>query len=88
MNDVRKEVQERVQKGHKQLLENLQLLQRLYSITELAEVLGISRNTWRNRMRQPWRDFNYDDLRFLAYYCGIDFAQLVDGKLTVRGETT
>ena len=87
MNDVRKDVEKIVREEHRQLLENLLLLQHLYSIKELSEALGISRNTWKNRMEQPWRDFSYDDLRTLSRYCGIKFTHLVDGELKVRGET-
>jgi len=50
----------------------------------LAEVLGISKNTWSNRMKEPWKAFSYDDFKMLAKYCKIDFIALVDGELKIR----
>ena len=76
MNDVRKD--------HQRLLNNLRLIQRNYTVAELSELLGISINTWTNRMKEPWRLFSYDDLRLIARYCHVDFVQLVDGELRIR----
>ena len=72
------------QKDHQSLLNNLKLIQRNYTVAELSELLGISINTWTNRMKEPWRLFSYDDLRSIARYCHIDFVQLVDGELRIR----
>lgn len=73
-----------LQKDHKRLYDNLKLIQRNYSVSELADLLGVSINTWTNRMKEPWRLFSYDDLRAIAQYCRIDFVQLVDGELRIR----
>lgn len=73
-----------LQKDHKRLYDNLKLIQRNYSVSELADLLGVSINTWTNRMKEPWRLFSYDDLRSIARYCHIDFVQLVDGELKIR----
>ena len=73
-----------LQKDHKRLYDNLKLIQRNYSVSELADLLGVSINTWTNRMKEPWRLFSYDDLRSIARYCHIDFIQLVDGELKIR----
>lgn len=73
-----------LQKDHKRLYDNLKLIQRNYSVSELADLLGVSINTWTNRMKEPWRLFSYDDLRAIARYCHIDFVQLVDGELRIR----
>ena len=81
MKDVRKEIQN----DHKRLLENMMLLQKIYSVNELAEALGVSRNTWTNRMKQPWRDFSYDDFRSISRYCNIYFTALMDGELKIGG---
>ena len=72
------------QKDHQRLFNNLKLIQRNYTVAELSELLGISINTWTNRMKEPWRKFSYDDLRAIAHYCRIDFVQLVDGELRIR----
>lgn len=72
------------QKDHQRLFNNLKLIQRNYTVAELSELLGISINTWTNRMKEPWRLFSYDDLRAIAHYCRIDFIQLVDGELKIR----
>lgn len=72
------------QKDHQRLFNNLKLIQRNYTVAELSELLGISINTWTNRMKEPWRLFSYDDLRSIARYCHIDFVQLVDGELRIR----
>ena len=72
------------QKDHQRLFNNLKLIQRNFAIAELSELLGISINTWTNRMKEPWRLFSYDDLRSIARYCHIDFVQLVDGELRIR----
>lgn len=72
------------QKDHQRLFNNLKLIQRNYTVAELSKLLGISINTWTNRMKEPWRLFSYDDLRAIAHYCRIDFIQLVDGELKIR----
>ena len=72
------------QKDHQRLFNNLKLIQRNFTIAELSELLGISINTWTNRMKEPWRKFSYDDLRAIAQYCRIDFVQLVNGELRIR----
>lgn len=69
---------------HQRLLNNLKLIQKSYSVSELSELLGISINTWTNRMREPWRLFSYDDFRAISRYCKIEFMQLVDGELKIR----
>lgn len=72
------------QKDHQRLLNNLRLLQKSYSVSELSELLGISRVTWTARMKEPWRLFSYDDLRAISGYCKIEFITLVDGELKIR----
>jgi len=76
MNDVRKD--------HQRLLNNLKLLQKQHSVSELSGLLGISKPTWIAKMKEPWRKFSYDDFRLIAKYCRIDFAQLMDGELKLR----
>lgn len=73
-----------IQRDHKRLLENLKLLQTIFTAAALAEALGVSKNTWTNRMREPWRAFSYDDFKALAKYCRVDFITLVDGELKIR----
>lgn len=72
-----------VQKDHKRLLENLITLQKMYGASTLAEVLGINKNTWTNRMREPWRKFSYDDFRAISWYCKVDFEKLIDGEIKI-----
>lgn len=73
-----------IQRDHKRLLANLKMLQTIFTAAALAEVLGVSKNTWSNRMKELWRAFNYDDFKMLATYCKIDFIALVDGELKIR----
>lgn len=68
-------------KDHQRLLNNLKLIQRNYLISELSELLGVSRNTWTAKMKEPWRRFSYDELRAISEYCKIDFMVLMDGEL-------
>lgn len=73
-----------VRKDHTRLLSNLKLLQKQHSVSELSDLLGISKPTWIAKMKEPWRKFSYDDFRLIAKYCRIDFAQLMDGELKLR----
>lgn len=72
------------QRDHERLLDNLKILQRQHTIKVLCTVLGVSRQTWKNRMSEPWRHFSYDDFRALAKYCKVDFITLVDGTLSIK----
>lgn len=74
------------QKDHQRLLNNLRLIQKINTVAELSELLGISKATWTNRMKEPWRLFSYDDLRLIAKYCNVDFITIVDGTLNLKGE--
>ena len=73
-----------IQRDHQRLLHNLQLIQRQHSVIELSELLGISPNTWTNRMKEPWRKFSYDDFVLISQYCRIDFTTLICGELKIR----
>jgi len=73
-----------IQKDHQRLLNNLRLIQRNYRVSELSELLGISINTWTNRMKEPWRKFSYDDFRAISSYCKVEFSQLMEGTLQLR----
>lgn len=73
-----------IQRDHKRLLENLKLLQTIFTAAALAEALGISKNTWTNRMKEPWKSFSYDDFKIISKYCRIDFLALIDEKITIR----
>ena len=73
-----------IKRDHERLLENLRLIQTNFTAAALAEALGISRATWTNRMREPWRQFSYDDFKSIARFCKIDFVQLVDGHLSIK----
>lgn len=72
-----------IQRDHDRLKDNLRLIQKSFSVSELAELLGISRPTWINKMKEPWARFTYDDLRTISRYCKIDFVQLTDGTLKI-----
>lgn len=34
-------------------------------------------------MKEPWALFTYDELRALAKFCKVDFAQLLTGNLRI-----
>ena len=71
-------------KDHQRLKDNLELIQKNYTVAELSVVLNISMNTWINRMKEPWKRFSYDDFRALSRYCKIEFMQLMEGELKIR----
>lgn len=73
-----------LRKDHERLKENLRLLQKMFSAAKLSEVLGISKSSWHNRMKEPWKYFSYDDFRLMAKYCRIEFTQLIDGEIKLR----
>ena len=73
-----------IRNDHQRLLANLRLLQKIHSSNALAKAVGIARATWFNRMKEPWRQFSYDDLKQIASFCRVDFAQLLTGTITIR----
>lgn len=73
-----------IMRDHARLLNNLKLIQKNHSVEELSKLLGVSKNTWTNRMKQPWKMFSYDDFRAIARYCKIEFTQLMEGELKIR----
>ena len=72
--------------AHENLLSNLKLLQKLHTAQVLADLLGISKATWTNRMKEPWKQFGLDDFRLISKYCRVDFVELVNGRLRLKGE--
>lgn len=72
-----------VQKEHKRLLDNLRVLQKVYSAKALSSIIGVSQNTWTNRMREPWRSFSYDDFRAISKFCKVDMSTLLEGSVNV-----
>ena len=76
-------IQER-QRDHQRLMNNLKILQRLYSRDALCKLLDISLATWTNRMKEPWRKFSYDDFKAISSYCKIEFSQLMEGTIQLR----
>lgn len=75
-----------IRTDHENLLTNLKLLQKLHTAQVLADLLGISKATWTNRMKEPWKQFGLDDFRLLSKYCRVDFVELVNGRLKLKGE--
>lgn len=73
-----------IRKDHQRLLTNLRLLQKMHSVNVLAESIGVARSTWINRMKEPWKQFSYDDLRQIAAFCRVDFAQLLTSTIAIR----
>lgn len=57
-----------------------------YTAQALADLLGISKVTWTNRMKEPWKQFGLDDFRLISKYCRVDFVELVNGRLRLKGE--
>lgn len=72
------------QRDHQRLLDNLKLIQKNYSVDELTGLLGITKATWYNRMKEPWRCFSYDDFKAISTYCRIELSQLIEGTLQLR----
>lgn len=72
------------QKDHLRLLNNLKLIQKSYNVSELSDLLGISKPTWIAKMKEPWRKFSYDEFYLIAQYCRIDLMQLISGELKIR----
>ena len=73
-----------IQRDHERLKDNMKLIQKSFSVSELAELLGVSRPTWITKMKAPWDKFSYEELRTIARYCKVDFIQLTDGELKLR----
>jgi len=73
-----------MRKDHTRLLSNLKLIQKQHSVSELSDLLGISKPTWIAKMKEPWRKFSYDDFVLISQYCRIDFVQLISGELKIR----
>lgn len=73
-----------IRNDHQRLLANLKLLQKMHTVNELAETVGVSKATWHNRMKEPWKQFSYDDLRQIATFCRVDFATLLTGTIAIR----
>ena len=73
-----------VKKDHQRLLNNLKLLQKQFSAATLRELIGVSKATWCNRMKEPWRLFSYDDFRVISRYCKVEFSALMEGELKLR----
>lgn len=75
-----------IRTDHENLLTNLKLLQKIHTAQALANLLGISKATWTNRMKEPWKQFGLDDFRLISKYCSVDFVELVSGKLRLKGD--
>lgn len=75
-----------MRKDHQRLLDNLRLIQKNYTVKELADVIGVSKTTWTNRMKEPWKQFGLDDFRLISKYCRVDFVELVNGRLRLKGD--
>ena len=73
-----------IQKDHARLLENMKLLQKMFTVKKLAEYLGIGISTWNYRMKEPWKLFSYDDFRTLSKFCNVDIMQIIDGTLKIQ----
>ena len=71
-------------KDHLRLQSNLRMIQDNSSVTELSELLGISKPTFISRMKEPWARFTYDDLLAIAEHFRIDFVQMLTGELKIR----
>lgn len=44
------------QKDHQRLLNNLKLIQKSYNVSELSDLLEISKPTWIAKMKEPGED--------------------------------
>ena len=71
-------------KDHERLKDNLMLIQKNSSVSELSDLLQISKPTWIKKMKEPWSRFSYDDLKAISVYCKVDFTQLLTGVLKIR----
>ena len=72
-----------VRKDHKRLLNNMIILQKIFTTKALAAAIGIERSTFSKRMKEPWRTFSYDDFRSIAKFCKVDFTKLMEGEINV-----
>lgn len=75
-----------IKSDHLRLQNNLKLLQKNFSAQELADVVGVAKNTWTARMKEPWRLFSYDDFACIARYCRLEPVDLVFGTIGLKGE--
>lgn len=72
-----------IQRDHQRLLDNIRMLQKIHGAETLRTAIGVSKATWTNRMREPWRMFSYDDFRLISAVCKVDFMALVNGTLSI-----
>lgn len=70
-----------IRKDHKRLLDNMMVLQRLYTAKALTEVIGVTKTTWTTKMKEPWKRFSYDEFRMISRYCKVSFSDLMEGVL-------
>lgn len=70
-----------IKNDHMRLLNNLTTLQKIYGRDNLSGVINVSKNTWTNRMKEPWTQFSYDDFKAISEYCQIDFIQLMTDNI-------
>lgn len=70
-----------IRNQHTRLHNNLRLLQKVYSVKVLADVIGVTSNTWCSRMKEPWRLFSIDDFIMIATYCNVDFIDIINGEI-------
>lgn len=70
-----------IRKDHKRLLDNMMVLQRLYTAKALTEVIGVTKTTWTTKMKEPWKRFSYDEFRMISRYCKVRFSDLMEGVL-------
>ena len=70
-----------IRKDHKRLLDNMMVLQKLYTAKALTEVIGVTKTTWTTKMKEPWKRFSYDEFRMISRYCKVSFSDLMEGVL-------
>ena len=70
-----------IRKDHKRLLDNMMVLQRLYTAKALTEVIGVTKTTWTTKMKEPWKRLSYDEFRMISRYCKVSFSDLMEGVL-------
>lgn len=72
-----------LRKDYDRLQKNLEIIGRNFTKIQLSALLGISKSTWHNRIKNPEK-FTYAELRAISRVSSVDFETIVTGDVHLR----
>lgn len=69
-----------LRKDYDRLQKNLEIIGRNFTKIQICTLLGISKSTWNNRIKNP-ENLTYRELRAISRVSGVDFNNLVSGEV-------